>query len=173
MSVDRLRVFLGTSNRWLLGGRCSRVGTLFGDFEEAEGLGIKKRRWLPIAHLAVIADGYDIVLVVEADNRQTVDRVLMTVLCQAALLDWLRSILSLGAWPRDWFLFSSNIPFKQVASHSRCDDDVRVMRIEHCLCDFILAIQCQLWPALHIHTEDVNESIWLINVPLLALAIRG
>ena len=89
VGVDRLRVLLGPSNGWLLGGRSGRVGTLFGDFEEAEGLGVKKRRRLPIAHLAVVADGYDIVLVVEADHRQAVDWVLMTVLCQAALLDWL------------------------------------------------------------------------------------
>ena len=89
VSIDRLRVFLGTSNGWLLGRRCSRVGTLFDDFEEAEVLGIKKRRRLPVAHLAVIADGDDIVLVVEADHLQAVDRVLVTVPCQAALLDWL------------------------------------------------------------------------------------
>ena len=68
VSVDRLRILLGTSNSWLLGGRCCRIGTFFGDFEEVEALRIEKRRRLPVAHLAVIADGYDIVLVVETDH---------------------------------------------------------------------------------------------------------
>ena len=98
----------------------------------------------------------------------------MTILCKTALLDRLGSIFALaGNATRYRFLFGTDIPFKQVARHGRANDNVGVVGIEHGLRDLVLAIQCQLRPALKTDAKDVNEAVRLIHIPLATLTVGG
>eukprot|EP00353_Schmidingerella_taraikaensis_P004611 CAMPEP_0185570676 /NCGR_PEP_ID=MMETSP0434-20130131/2906_1 /TAXON_ID=626734 ORGANISM="Favella taraikaensis, Strain Fe Narragansett Bay" /NCGR_SAMPLE_ID=MMETSP0434 /ASSEMBLY_ACC=CAM_ASM_000379 /LENGTH=150 /DNA_ID=CAMNT_0028185865 /DNA_START=560 /DNA_END=1012 /DNA_ORIENTATION=+ len=112
VSVDRLSVVASTANRGLVGCRSRRILRLLCHREEGEALGVEQRRRSPIAHLAVVTDRHNIVLVVEADDRHAVDGVLVTVLSQATLLDWLRAVLTLSGWSRDGLFLSADIPLE-------------------------------------------------------------
>jgi len=112
VSVDRLSVVASTSNRGLVGSRSRRILRLLCHREEGKALGVEQRRRSPIAHLAVVTDRHNIVLVVEADDRHAVDGVLVTVLSQATLLDWLRAVLTLSGWSRDGLFLSADVPLE-------------------------------------------------------------
>lgn len=109
----------------------------------------------------------------EANYRETVDRVLMTVLGEAAFLNRLGSVFALGRSPSDRLLLGTYVPLEEVATHRGSDDDVGVVRIEHRLRNLVLAIECQLRPALHADAKQVNQAIRLVHVPLTALAVRS
>ena len=47
------------------------------------------------------------------------------------------------------------------------------MRIKHSLCDFVLAIEGQLRSSLHVDTENVDQAIRLIHVPLMHATVGG
>ena len=148
------------------------VGWVLWNAQEVERLGVDQDRGTPIAHLSVVADTHDGVLVVVSDDGQAVDGVLVAVLGQAALLDRLRSILTLSCSTAiHRLLLGSNVPFEQVARHGRADDDVGVVRVEHGLRDLVLAVERQLRPALETDAEDVDQAVGLVHVPLPALAV--
>ena len=174
MCVDLLTV-LSACNR-ALGLLCRGRGAcwVLRNAEEVEGLRIDKHSWPPIAHLSIITDTHNRVLVMVANDWKAIDWVLMPILSQTALLNRLGSIFALAGYTSGHRLFfGSDIPLQQVAWHRWTDDNVRVMRIEHRLRNLILTVQCQLRPALKTDTKDVNEAVWLIHVPLATLAIWG
>ena len=73
----------------------------------------------------------------------------MAVFCEAALLDGLRPVFALfGDLACNWCLFGPDVPLKKVARHSGANNDVWIVRIEHCLGDFVLTIQSELWTLL-------------------------
>lgn len=107
-----------------------------------------------------------------ADNREAVDGVLVPICCQATLLNWLRPVFAFSG-SGDRFFLGSDVPLQEVARHGGANNDVGVVRIEHGLGDFVLAVQREFGAALKTHTKDVDQAVWFIHVPLATLAVTG
>ena len=126
--------------------------------------------WLPGAHLTVITNADDVMRVLITNDREWINRVLMTILSKTTLLNWLRSIPAIYNCIYGIFL-CPDVPFQQITCHCCTDDDIRVVRIEYCFGHFILTIQGELWSTLHTETKDIYSSIWRIKVPFSTLTI--
>ena len=133
-------------------------------------LRIRKNLWLPCAHLTIIADTHNVMCVLIADHREGVDWVLVPIGSQATLLDGLWSVSSVEDGI-DRILFGSDIPHQQISCHRRSYDDVRIVRVENCLSNLVLTVECEFWPSLHAQTEDIDLAIWRIQVPFTTLAV--
>ena len=92
------------------------------------------------------------------------------MLSEAALLDWFWTVSSIDT--SNCFIFSSDIPYQNIATCSCTDYDVWVMRIENCFGHFVLTIQSNLRSRLHGNRVNVYLPIWLVSVPFPHLAVR-
>ena len=112
VSVDLLSSIASATDRCLFSrGRC-RVRCIFDSSKEVECRRINERSGSPTAHLAIVTDTHDRVLVMIADNTKAVDGILMTVLGQATLLDGLGTVLAFLGASRDRLFLCSDIPLK-------------------------------------------------------------
>lgn len=148
MSKDGLLHITWVPNTRLICCSLRHILRLLYNTQVAERLRLMEHSWSPIAQLAVITYTHDRMLIMVADDRETINRVLMAILGQTTLLDRLRTVLALGDGPAYRLLLRTNVPLKQVARHCGTDHDVRVMRIEHCSSNLVLTVELKLGSAL-------------------------
>ena len=142
MSIDLLSITTASDLGLRLLGCLARIGRLLRHAKEVEGLGIDEHSRSPIAHFTIITNTHNRVLIVVANDWETVNWVLMAILSETTLLNRLRSILALSSPTTTYRLFlGSNIPFKKVSRHGRTDNNVWVVWIEHGFSNLILAGQ--------------------------------
>ena len=174
MSIDWLLVFCCTANVWRLIWLSSWcIQSFLRLLKHEERLWIHKHRRSPVAKLSIVTDTDNGVLILVANNRKTIDWVLVTIVGKATFLNWLWSVFALLSCSSCNRLFlCADIPLKQVAWGGRSDNDIRIVRIEHRLDDLILTVQCNLWTSLKTNTKDVYQSIRFVHIPFTTFAVR-
>ena len=68
-------------------------------------------------------------------------------------------------------ILGPDVPLHDVARLSTANDDVWLKRIEHGLCNLILAGEGHFGSSFQIQREDVDQAIWLVKSVLRALAV--
>ena len=132
--------------------------------------GVRKNLGFPHAHFAVITYTNDVVTVLRTDDRQRIDRMIVTILSETTLLYRLLSIPPFDH-STDRFLLGSNVPLKQVPCLGGSNDHVGIVRVEHGPRDFVLAFQLEFGLSLQGQTEQVDSAVFLVHAPLVALAV--